>query len=112
LTFLWVIKYFIRGKLFERRIIMDKSELEKRVEDIALSLEKAKIAEYVDILNNKKRLIFINFISGVARGFGMAVGFTVLGALGIYILQNMISWNLPLIGDFIADIVKIVQENL
>ncbi|WP_069650195.1 DUF5665 domain-containing protein [Caloranaerobacter ferrireducens] len=91
---------------------MQEKELEKKIHEIALQLEKAKIAEYVDILNNRRRLLYINFIGGLARGFGMAVGFTILGAFVIYLLQKMISWNLPLIGDFIADLVKIVQENL
>ncbi len=89
-----------------------KSKLEKKVDEISLQLEKTKIAEYVDIMNDRKRLLYINFIAGLARGFGMAIGFTVLGALVIYILKQMISWNLPLIGDFIAEIVKIVQDNL
>lgn len=86
--------------------------LEKKIDEIILTLEKAKIGEYVDIMNNKRRLIYINFIGGLARGFGMAVGFTLLGALVIYILQRAIAWNLPLIGDFIAELVKIVQERL
>lgn len=87
-------------------------EIYKKIEDIAIKLEKTKIAEYVDIMNNKWRLIYINFIAGLARGFGMAIGFTILGALTLYMMQRMITWNLPLIGDFIAEIVKIVRENL
>lgn len=86
--------------------------IDKKIEDIAIKLEKTKIAEYVDIMNNKWRLIYINFIAGLARGFGMAIGFTILGAFTLYIMQRMITWNLPLIGDFIAEIVKIVRENL
>lgn len=42
----------------------------------------------------------------------MAIGFTILGALAIYFLNKIISWNIPLIGDFIAEIVRIVQERL
>ncbi|WIV10789.1 DUF5665 domain-containing protein [Proteiniborus sp. MB09-C3] len=90
----------------------ENNGIEKRLEELANNLEKAKIHEYVDFVNNKKRLIYINFIGGLARGFGMAIGFTVLGALAIYILQKLISWNIPLIGDFIAEIVRIVQERL
>lgn len=90
----------------------ENNGVEKRLEELANNLEKAKIHEYVDFVNNKKRLIYINFIGGLARGFGMAIGFTVLGALAIYILQKLISWNIPLIGDFIAEIVRIVQERL
>ena len=88
------------------------SVLQKHIEEIALNLEKSKIAEYVDIMNDKKRLIYINFIGGLARGFGMAIGFTLLGAVALYFLQRMITWNLPLIGDFISEIVKIVQDKL
>ena len=87
-------------------------EIEKRIEQLATNLEKAKIHEYVDFIGNKRRLLYINFIGGLARGFGMAIGFTVLGAIAIYILQKIITLNIPLIGDFIAELVKIVQENL
>ena len=86
--------------------------IEKKVDALSESIEKSKISEYVDIMENKKRLLYINFIIGVTRGFGMAVGFTILGALAVYLLRMIIDLNLPLIGDFIADIVKIVQENL
>ncbi|MFA5524844.1 MAG: DUF5665 domain-containing protein [Tissierellales bacterium] len=86
--------------------------IEKRIEQLADNLEKAKIHEYVDFVNNKRRLIYINFLGGLARGFGMAIGFTILGALAIYFLRTIITWNVPLIGDFIAEIVRIVQERL
>ena len=89
-----------------------KEELEKKLDEIALSLEKTKIVEYVDLINNRKRLLYINFIQGLARGFGMAVGFTLLGALIIYFLRQLIKLNLPIIGDFISEIVRIVLEKL
>lgn len=88
------------------------SKIEEKIESIAVNLEKLKIAEYVDLMNNKRRLLYVNFIGGLARGFGMAIGFTLLGAFAIYLLQRAINLNLPLIGDFIAEIVKIVQNNL
>lgn len=90
----------------------ENNEIEKRLEELANNLERAKLHEYVDFVNNKKRLLYINFLGGLARGFGMAIGFTILGALAIYFLNRIISWNIPLIGDFIAEIVRIVQERL
>jgi len=89
-----------------------KKEIEKKIDDIALNLEKSKIGEYVDLINNRKRLLYLNFIQGLARGFGMAVGFTILGALVVYFLQRLIKLNIPLIGSFIAEIVNIVQYYL
>jgi hypothetical protein len=87
-------------------------ELESRVEKIALILEKAKIGDYVNIMTKPKVLLINNFLGGLARGFGTAIGFTLLGAVVIYILRQSVLLNLPFIGGFIAEIVKIVQDHL
>ncbi len=92
---------------------MEKKEdkvLHKKISDLALKLEKSKISEYVSLLENPTKLLYLNFLAGVARGLGMAVGFTLLGALAIYILQKVVLLNLPLISDFIADIIRMVRE--
>ncbi len=86
--------------------------LGKKIDELAISMEKLGIAEYVEMLNNPRRLFRINFWSGVARGFGMAIGFTVLAAVVIYAMQKIVVLNMPLIGDFIADLVNIVQHQL
>lgn len=87
-------------------------QLTKKIEELAIYMEKMKLAEYVELLGNVPRLLYLNFISGVARGLGMAVGFTLLGALVIYILQRSFVRNLPVIGRFIADLIVIVQDHL
>ncbi|MEW6274564.1 MAG: DUF5665 domain-containing protein [Bacillota bacterium] len=86
--------------------------LREKVTALAINMEKMKLAEYVDLLEHPWRLLYINFISGLARGFGIAVGFAILGAVIILILQRLVTLNLPLIGGFIADIVAIVQAQL
>ncbi len=84
--------------------------LADKLNDIAEKMERNRLQEYLDLVNNKKRLFFINFLMGMAKGFGTVIGFTILAALVLYVLQSMIS--IPIIGDYIADIVKIVQQNL
>lgn len=86
--------------------------LEDRVRELAFNMEKMKLAEYVDLLGKPYKLLYINFISGIARGFGMAIGFAILGAILVLMLQKLVTLNLPLIGDFIAELVKIVQMQL
>lgn len=86
--------------------------LEERVRELAINMEKMKLAEYVDLLENPHKLLYINFISGIARGLGIAVGFAILGAIIVLVLQRLVALNLPLIGDFIADLVRIVQMQL
>ena len=57
-------------------------------------------------------MLLVQFLGGMARGLGMAVGFTVLGAALIMLLNRLAQRNLPVIGDFLAQIVDIVQSRL
>jgi len=84
----------------------------EKIEALSLAMEKMNLAEYIHLLNRPGRLLYINFIAGVARGFGIAVGFALLGAVLVYLLQKLVVLNLPLIGDFIADIVEMVQAQI
>ncbi|MGI6160483.1 MAG: DUF5665 domain-containing protein [Christensenellales bacterium] len=89
-----------------------KGRLKRSAAQLAYALEKLKLADYIEYLRHPGRLLWRNFLSGIARGFGMAVGFTLLGAMALYILQKAAILNLPVIGDFIADIVRIVDSSL
>jgi len=89
---------------------MDDKSLEEKIHKLAYVMEKAQISDYVSLLENPKKLMYLNFLTGVSRGLGMAVGFTLLGALAIYLLQEIVILNLPIISDFIADIVRMVRE--
>lgn len=91
-------------------LIFDK--ISQKMEELSERIEKLNLAEYLELYRKPMRLIYLNFLAGVARGFGMAIGFTLLGAFMIYILQKMVILKLPVIGDFIADIIRIVQNEL
>jgi hypothetical protein len=84
----------------------------KKLDQISINMEKFKLVDYVYYLEHPKKMFFANFLGGLARGFGAAIGFTLLGALAIYILQTIVMWKLPVIGNFITEIVNIVQDNL
>ncbi|MBL0388755.1 hypothetical protein JJB07_19320 [Tumebacillus sp. ITR2] len=75
-------------------------------------MERSNFAEYVQLMQRPRRLIFLNLISGISRGVGIAIGFTVIAAVILYILQKVAVLNLPIIGDFIADLVRIVDAQL
>jgi len=86
--------------------------LKERIEQLSLNLERMKLAEYVELLNRPWRLFYINFMSGLARGLGIAVGFTVLSAVVLIVLQRLMVLNLPGVSSFIAEIVHLVQLQL
>lgn len=87
----------------------EKDFIAAQVQRLVHHLEAMKIAEYVDLLQRPGRLIFINFAAGLARGLGIAVGATLIFAMMVEFLRRMIMLNIPGIGNFIADIVQIVE---
>jgi hypothetical protein len=90
----------------------EKSILTKKIEELSVSMEKMKLAEYIELLNNPKRMLYLNFLSGLARGIGAAIGFTILGAFVVLLLKKLVLLNIPVIGDFVAEIVRLVQYRL
>lgn len=86
--------------------------LEKKVRDLSYVMERIHMDEYIRYLNNTKRIVFVNIISGLSRGVGTAIGFTVITAIILIVVRNLAMQNLPLIGDFIAELVKIVESKV
>lgn len=95
--------------LIRRKVV---NAINQKLDHISIIMERNKIMDYVYYLENPRKMFMANFIGGLARGFGAAIGFTVLAAAVIYILQIVVKWQLPVIGEFISEIVKIVQYNV
>lgn len=88
----------------------NEEKMAGHLQELVAHLERMNIGEYVQMLQDSKKVIYINFIAGLARGIGMAVGFTILGALMVYMLKQIVLLNLPIISEFIANIVRMVTE--
>lgn len=86
--------------------------LRERVEQIAQTMEKSQIADYVKLMHRPRRLVYLNLLSGIARGIGIAIGFTIFTSTIVYVLQLVGALDLPIIGGYIADLVKHVQMQL
>lgn len=89
-----------------------RDDLAKRMEEHLRQLESLRLAEYIAYVSDRRRLMRQHFLGGLARGVGMAIGFTVLGAVLVILLRHLAEQNLPLIGDFLAQIVTVVQRRL
>lgn len=87
----------------------DEKLLMKYVKKLSHQLESMRIAEYIDLLQKPSRIIYLNFLAGIARGLGIAVGATIVFAILVEILSRLIVLNLPVIGDVIVEIMKIVE---
>ena len=90
----------------------DLQGLARRLERLVERMEMLHIDAYLRYIRNWRKRFLVDFLSGIVRGIGFSVGFSILGALLIYILRNIALANLPLIGRFLAELVRIVETNL
>lgn len=88
-----------------------KKVLENKIDELNENLVKSNIAEIVTILGSKKEIFIRNFMAGVSRGIGIGIGVTIISAVLVYILQKIVTLNIPVIGTYIKDIVDIVQKS-
>ena len=88
--------------------------LNSKIGKLATSLERARIDEYTSMLTRPWRFFFFNFLVGIFRGLGIAVGLTLIAAVVLYILSKILvrMVDLPFIGMYIAEIVRFVNQYL
>lgn len=88
-----------------------EERLIKKIDQLNYVFSKNNVTELVELLGNTKKMLFKNFFSGIAKGIGIGIGFTILTAIILYFLQKLVRLNIPIIGKYITDIVEIVEKN-
>lgn len=83
-----------------------------KLDEHLMALERLRLPEYIRYLEDKRRFYRMQLVGGMVRGLGTAIGFTILGAVLVWLLQGLAQRNLPVIGDFLAEIVSLVQHRL
>ncbi len=85
--------------------------LEKSIEELNKIMIEGNFVELSYLLGNKKEILIRNFFAGISRGVGIGIGVTIITAILVMILQKIVTLNIPIIGEYIADIVEIVQRS-
>lgn len=85
-----------------------------KIEKLINNWEEAKITDTYIFLSHPKKAIWANIIIGVSRGVGFVIGVSIISVIILTILGSVLSHfvTIPVIGEFIAVIVKNVQEYL
>lgn len=84
--------------------------LTKKLDEVNNMLEKSNLREITYLLGNKKEIFLRNLFAGISRGIGIGIGVTVITAVLIIVLRRIVTLNIPVIGEFISDIVDIVEK--
>lgn len=64
-----------------------------------------------DLIGNRKNFIIRNFCSGIIKGIGAGIGFSIITAIIIYFVQKIVKLNIPIISQYISDILEIIKES-
>ena len=70
--------------------------------------EAGGVVEYLEYLQSGKRIMWLNFKAGIAKGFGITIGMTVVVGIFIWVLTMLV--DLPLIGEYFSDAKQYVDE--
>ena len=83
----------------------------ENIDKLNKSLQRNNFLDLVELLGDRKKLFIRNFTSGIFKGIGIGIGVTLITAILLILLQKIVALNTPVIGEFIADIVDIVQSS-
>ncbi len=87
---------------------MEQTKVEQ-LDLIAKRLENSGVAEYVKLSQRTGKILWLNFLSGIARGLGFSIGTTLVLALLYKILSRLISMNIPYLTEMLQRFVSIAQ---
>jgi hypothetical protein len=78
----------------------DNQEILKKIDFIG-------VGDLIAFLKNPTKVFLLNFLAGIGRGLGFAIGFTILAAIVILLLRRAAS--VPVLGNYIAKILEFVE---
>jgi hypothetical protein len=91
------------------------TQTRRHLERLTHQLERLELSDYaqlLQLLQRPWRMIGLNLLFGTIRGVGIALGFTLLTSLLVIVLNWIGALDIPIVGDYIADIVHAVQQQL
>ena len=72
-------------------------------------LDNAGLAEYVKLSQQTGKILWLNFLSGIARGLGFSIGATLVLAVVYKILARIISMNIPYLTDLLQQVMSMAK---
>lgn len=74
-----------------------------------MALDFERTLDYYHLRNHPWRNIGLSLVNGMARGLGFAIGLTVLAFILVSLIQSLNLLNIPIIGDFLADLLEYID---
>jgi len=69
--------------------------------EIIKAFEAAGVVDYLEYLQSGKRIMWVNFKAGIAKGFGITIGMTVVLGVFVWLLTMLV--DLPIVGEYFGE---------
>lgn len=87
---------------------MDQKQIDQ-LDLLAKRLENSGVAEYVKLSQRTWKILWLNFISGVAKGLGFTLGTSIVLAIAYQAISHVISMNIPYITETLRQFTEIIK---
>ena len=94
----------INSKNYHKKKLEEKLLIQ--LNNLNNTLNKNKVLELIEIAGDSRKYLVRNFMSGI----GIGIGFSIITALIVYVMQKIIRLNIPVLSQYISDIVEIVER--
>jgi hypothetical protein len=84
-------------------------EKQAQAELLLQRLDNAGLAEYVKLSQKTGKILWLNLLSGIARGLGFSIGATLVLAVVYKILARIISMNIPYLTELLQQVMSIAK---
>ena len=91
----------------EKKTKPKKSQAEKDAAALKKAFKELQVSEFVKYLHSPWRIMWTNFLAGIFRGLGALVGVTIVFAILIWLVTQMVDF--PLIGDYFLDLKETLE---
>ena len=99
------------AEILEERADLARAETERSKKDLERLLrifDMVGFHDFMEYLASPRRILLWNFIAGMAKGFGIVVGMTLIVALLVWLLTKMVDF--PLIGEYFQKILELIDS--
>ena len=88
---------------------MSNDKKQAQAELLLQRLDNAGLTEYVKLSQQTGKILWLNFLSGMARGLGFSIGATLVLAVVYKILARIISMNIPYLTDLLQQLMNMAK---
>jgi len=81
-----------------------------QLDKLAQRLENSGVEQYVRLSQNTPKILWLNFLSGIARGLGFTLGTALVLAALYKIIRKLISMNIPYLTEMLTEFIIMVKD--